>query len=292
MFEKLDRSTAPQRQRRLPLPAHPPADRRAHRRGTGARRHRRRAGAPVERARAHGRPGARPRADGHARRRAAPPGSRSTPTATATTLHDKLLRRCRAARWRRPCCATGAAPTRRSRGARGGRAGRRQRARAPSARSCCCRRSSLLARGAPRRRPAAAEALRRRRIRARSCWRAQVALAPTPAVATDEPLLTQRVDDLQTWVAVHPHDATGVDHARPGLGPPRPAVAIAACRRRGRARARRPAGRGRPIACRPAPRAQRRRPGRLHRRVGDRCAAARHRGAAQASSPPTRRDGR
>ena len=42
MFEKMRRLVAPQRLRRLSLPAQPPADDRAHRRGARARRHRRR----------------------------------------------------------------------------------------------------------------------------------------------------------------------------------------------------------------------------------------------------------
>ena len=261
MFEKLDQRLAPQRQRRLPLPAQPPADDRAHRRGAGPRsapRPRRRQ--PRQRARAHGDAGARARADGHARSTRCGAGRRGTPIVSRPPCPKSCCART-PARWRRRCCATGARADAADRQRAGAWcAARRRRARAPSAPSCCCRRSRCW-RAAPRARG------RRRRCspmpptaRGRCCCcGAQIALAATPARCGRQRCpARQRAPTLQTWVAVHPHRFARLGRARPGLGAARPAAALVARRCRVALRARRPARRRRPPARRPAPGAQRR----------------------------------
>ena len=283
MFEKMDTVDPPQRLRRLPLPAHPPADGRAHRRGALARQasSRARGRCGVERPRAHRGAGARAGADGHARRRAAPLAGAATPTREGSAA-DKLLAALRERARRRACCATGRVPTPPSpRRCAIARASPSSGARAERA-VALMQAQSLLDRGAPAKASGGDARLCGRRLASgRCCSSAQIALAAITAVTADSAALqgsapatcrpgsTLRPDDSLAWGAL------GQTWGR--LGQPLRALRAEA---ESRYRARRPARRGRPAARRPAPRPQRR-PGRLHRRLGDRLAAARSTRSAQ-----------
>ena len=285
MFEKMDISIAPQRLRRLSVPAHPPADGRAHRRGARARRHRRRAGAR-QRPRAHGGPGARAGAHGHARRCAAPlAGARRRPRRhappTSCARRPKARSRSTLLRdWARADAAFAAAL---------GivRASPNSSARAERA-VVLMQAQSLLDRARrprPPRRCSPTPATARGRA---CCWRADRPDRDAGVSAGQRRAEGERLGAADLGRAASRRFARLV-RARPDLGPARRAAALDARRGRGALRARRPARRRRSAARRPAPRAQRR-PGRLHRRLGPRLAPARRsRRSAGRSSPTSRR---
>ena len=233
-----------------------------------------------QRARAHRRAGARPGPDGHARRRAAPLASarrRHAKAAPPTSCAPRTRARSRSSLlrdWARADAAFADALAI-------ARGSPNSSARAERA-VVLMQAQSLLDRGAvgAGRRgdeaptPATARGRRccsTRRSRSRDA-RGQRPTTPRSRRARPSCRPGSRCirDDSLAWGAL------GQTWGRLGA-----AAARAARRGRVALRARRPARRGRPAARGAALRAQRR-PGRLHRRLGDRFAAARHRGAAPA----------
>ena len=268
---------AAQRQRRLPLPAQPPADHRAHRRGALAPGHLPARPAPGRAAplRARADAGARAGADGHARRCAAPLAGAATRRATTSprrapgrALQQRAGRRC--------CCATAARAEARSPARSRCSPTRRAPESAAERGVAMLQAQARLARGDAAGAEAALQALGGRRQPRRAALMAPTSRWPA---AVARPRCAAAPKTCRPAWRTQPGDALAWRTLAPAVAAARPAAARRA--RRGRGAPTRSATCAVPsTACAPASAGARRRSVGLHRSLGDRRAAARHRGAA------------